>query len=414
MSAPSHDSQVRNHLDGARHLLGTWPGRFRYPEVLALLARRQSSYGPEDAVELARAVLARLGGRPVGVVCEELLERGEFDAAEYLLAGCGDLRPYDAERLARHLESLRVRAAELVRQRLGALARRAQGAGVAWRDDPAETEALVEQARSGRPRVVARLDALADDLERRIADAAGELSALLAPMERTGAAGRAAARVRALLDAGELVAATALLNREPPGAPIPEGMTAPPVWKAEWDPRQFLDCHLNPGRLRPPAFVDWRAADREGQELLAAYGRLEHDLSAEAAAGFADALCRFLGAPPGPMTATPVEHSAFHLAFLDGLFGGPVRYIGEHHHAQQVPQGQHRAGPRPCSAFSPRSGRSRPLPGTAAPSSAGSWAASPMWPGAPCAGSAGCRWAADRRPCRPWSTAPAWTRICCW
>ncbi|MGY9070487.1 ATP-binding protein [Streptomyces sp. CAS3] len=324
MSAPSHDSQVRNHLDGARHLLGTWPGRFRYPEVLALLARRQSSYGPEDAVELARAVLARLGGRPVGVVCEELLERGEFDAAEYLLAGCGDLRPYDAERLARHLESLRVRAAELVRQRLGALARRAQGAGVAWRDDPAETEALVEQARSGRPRVVARLDALADDLERRIADAAGELSALLAPMERTGAEGRAAARVRALLDAGELVAAAALLNREPPGAPIPEGMTAPPVWKAEWDPRQFLDCHLNPGRLRPPAFVDWRAADREGQELLAAYGRLEHDLSAEAAAGFADALCRFLGAPPGPMTATPVEHSSFHLAFLDGLFGGPA------------------------------------------------------------------------------------------
>ncbi|MEU3422322.1 DUF2236 domain-containing protein, partial [Streptomyces murinus] len=32
--------------------------------------------------------------------------------------------------------------------------------------------------------LVARLDALAGDLERRIADAAGELSALLAPMER--------------------------------------------------------------------------------------------------------------------------------------------------------------------------------------------------------------------------------------
>lgn len=324
MSAPSHDSQVRNHLDGARHLLGTWPGRFRYPEVLALLTRGQSSYGPEDAVELARAVLARLGGRPVGLACEDLLERGEFDAAEYLLAGCADLRPYDAERLARQLESLRVRAAELVRQRLGALARRAQGAGVAWEDDPAGTEALVERARSGRPAVVARLDALADDLERRIADAARALADRLPPTERTGPDGQAVARVRALLDAGELVAATALLNREPPGAPIPEGMTAPPVWKAEWDPRQFLDYHLNPGRLRPPAFVDWRAADREGQELLAAYGRLEHDLSAAAAAGFAHALCCFLGVPPGPMTATPVEHSAFHLTFLDGLFGGPA------------------------------------------------------------------------------------------
>ncbi|MEW2621523.1 ATP-binding protein [Streptomyces sp. NPDC048106] len=322
MSAPSHDSQVRNHLDGARHLLGTWPGRFRYPEVLALLARRQSSYGPEDAVELARAVLARLGGRPVRVVCEELLERGEFDAAEYLLAGCGDLRPYDAERLARRLESLRVKAAELVRQRLDALGRRAEGAGVAWRDDPAETEELVEQARSGRPRVMARLDALADDLERRIADAARELAARLPPPARAGAEDQAVARIRALLDAGELVAAAALLNREPPGAPIPEGMTAPPVWKPEWDPRQFLDYHLNPGRLRPPAFVDWRAADRGARELLEAYGRLELDLSAEAAVGFARALCRFLGAPPGPMTATPVENSSFHLAFLDGLFTG--------------------------------------------------------------------------------------------
>ncbi|MFR9788459.1 ATP-binding protein [Streptomyces sp. MB22_4] len=325
MSAPSHDSQVRNHLDGARHLLGTWPGRFRYPEVLALLARRQPSYGPEDAVELARAVLARLGGRPVRVVCEELLERGEFDAAEYLLAGSGDLRPYDAERLARQLESLRVKAAELVGQRLDALARRAQGAGVAWREDPVEAEVLVEQARSGRPRVVARLDAMADELERRIADASRELAARFPPAADQGAEDQAVARIRALVDAGELVAATALLNREPPGAPIPEAMTAPPVWKADWDPRQFLDFHLNPGRLRPPAFVDWRAADRAGRGLLEAYGRLEHDLSAEAAAGFARALCRFLGAPPaGPMTATPVEDSSFHLAFLDGLFTGPA------------------------------------------------------------------------------------------
>lgn len=326
MTVPSHESQVRNHLESARELLGSWPGRFRYPEVLALLARQRNAYVPEDAVALARAVLAHLGGRPVRVVCEELLERGEFDAAEYLLAGCADLRQHDAERLTRQLESLRVKAAEFVRQRLATLGRRAAAAGLTWETDPAETDALVEQSRSGRPRVVARLDELADELERRVAAASQELAGRL-PGDRAGAARRgdqAVARIRALLDAGELVAAAALLNREPPGAPIPEGVTALPAWRQDWDPRQVLEYHLNPARDRPPAFVEWRAADRSAQDLLEAYTRLEGDGGAGAAEGFARALGGFLGALPGQVVATPVGDSPFHLTYFDGLFAGPA------------------------------------------------------------------------------------------
>ncbi|MGW4569474.1 hypothetical protein ACWEN3_46620, partial [Streptomyces sp. NPDC004561] len=259
------------------------------------------------------------------VVCEELLERGEFDAAEYLLAGCADLRRHDAERLTRQLESLRVKAAEFVRQRLATLGRRAAAAGVAWETDPAETDALVEQARSGRPQVVARLDELADELRKRVAEASRELTDRL-PKTPAGAAPQrgeqAVARIRALLDAGELLAAAALLNREPPGAPIPEGMTALPVWRAEWEPRRFLEYHLNAGRERPPAFVEWRAADRGGQLLLEAYGRLERDGAAGAAEDFARALGGFLGAPPGQVVATPIGDSPFHLTYFDGLFTG--------------------------------------------------------------------------------------------
>ncbi|MBI0295357.1 hypothetical protein JBE04_13020 [Streptomyces sp. PRKS01-29] len=318
---------MRSHLGIARELLRTWPGRFRYPEVLGLLVRQRDDYAPEDAVALGRAVLAHLGGRPARVVCEELLERGEFDSAEYLLAGCEGLRAHEAERLTRQLEGLRVKATEFVRQRVATLRRRAAAAGVTWEVDATETDLLVEQARSGRPLVVARLDELAGELERVIAEAARELEDRLLRTEADAGPRRAdgaVRRIRTLIEAGELVAAAALLNREPPGAAIPEGTTGPPAWKEEWDPRTFLEYHLNSGRRRPPEFFEWRAADPSGQQVLETYGRLDHDRSTEAVEGFARALSRFLGASAGPVVATPIENSPFHLAFLDGLFADPA------------------------------------------------------------------------------------------
>lgn len=327
MSAPSHESQVRNHLEPARELLKTWPGRFRYPEVLTFLVRQQSTHVPEDALVLGRAVLAHLGGRPARVVCEELLERGEFDAAEYLLAGCEGLREHEAERLTRQLESLRVKAAEFVRQRVATLDRRAAAAGVTWEVDPADTDLLVEQARSGRPLVMAQLEELTGGLEQGIAEASRGLEARLRRTEADAAAPRgdqAVERISALLRAGELVAAAALLNREPPGAPIPEGTTALPAWQEEQDPRRFLEYHLNPARPRPPEFIEWEPAGRGGKELLEAYGRLDHDASGDAAEGFARALSGFLGASTGHVVATPIKNSPFHRAFVDGLFADPA------------------------------------------------------------------------------------------
>ncbi|WP_432247364.1 hypothetical protein ACRAR1_04740 [Streptomyces sanyensis] len=106
-----------------RALLEDWPGRFRYPGVLvALTAGQEEAW---DATELARSVLARIGGRPPRVVCAELIELGEFDAAEYLLAGCPELREHEAGALGRRLRAARSAAEEDVRQRVAALRRRA-------------------------------------------------------------------------------------------------------------------------------------------------------------------------------------------------------------------------------------------------------------------------------------------------
>ncbi|WP_030681185.1 ATP-binding protein [Streptomyces cellulosae] len=312
---------VNPYVDGvARELLESWPGRFRFPDVLVALVRRSPSVDAGgDGTTLARAVLACVGGRPPRAVCEELLERGEFDAVEYTLSDCPDLSDHEKGSLTRKLESARIAAGEAVRQRVTTLEQRAEAAGVGFAAP--DDDVVNALARSRTSAAAAALDAASAELDARVAPIVQDLEGRLVQQPTTArGSDHTVQRVRALLTAGELVAARALLNREPIGAPIPESIAPLPRWNEEWSAQQILGYHLDLAKPRPPGFAAWEAADDQGITLLTAYDRLSKDPSAGAAEAFADALSCFLGAPGGAAMAQKVEHSPFHLAFFDGLF----------------------------------------------------------------------------------------------
>ncbi|GHC50314.1 hypothetical protein GCM10010309_06540 [Streptomyces violaceochromogenes] len=320
-----------------RDLLETWPSRFHFPDVLIALAARgpngtQPAVGPAaelDAGVLADAVLAHVGGLSPRATFDTLLDRGEHDAAEQLLKGCADLREHDGGLLERRLESARAGSAEVVRQRVTALTRRAEAAGVPVAE--LDTTELVERARSRLAEVEEVLSPLERDLGRQVEKHAAELEATVARQEREAAAvgpaatadrpageGFATERVRSLLAAGELVSARALLNREPIGVPVPEAVTPLPVWDGNWTEENLLEYHLNRAARRPPEFHAWQAADDDAKHLLATFDNLSRQPSAEAAEDFANALGRFLGAPGEEAVARRIDGGWF--TFFDGLF----------------------------------------------------------------------------------------------
>ncbi|WP_329048928.1 ATP-binding protein [Streptomyces violaceus] len=318
-----------------RELLATWPSRFHFPDVLIALAERgpdgaQPPAGPApelDAGVLADAVLAHVGGLPPRATFDTLLDRGEHDAAEQLLKACPDLREHDGGLPERRLESARARSAEVVRQRITALTRRAEAAGVPVAElDPV---VLAERVRSRLAAADEVLCPLERDLDRQVEGLAAELEEIIARQEREAAGpaasaeqpapeGLATERVRSLLAAGELVSARALLNREPIGVPVPEAVTPLPMWDGNWTEETLLEYHLNRAVRRPPEFLAWQAADDDAKELLAAFDSLSRQPSAEAAEDFANALGRFLGAPGEEAVARRIEGGWF--TFFDGLF----------------------------------------------------------------------------------------------
>ncbi|MEW2399897.1 ATP-binding protein [Streptomyces sp. NPDC046862] len=305
-----------------RALLETWPGRFRFPDVLVGLTAETGQDRPGDGASCARAVLSHAGGKPPRAVCEELLERGEFDAAAYVRADCPDLSAHEKEALRRKLEAARAAAGEDVRQRVRELERRAAAADVTF--DALDVAALAARAHSCKAAADSGLGAAAAALARQVEPITLELRAWLHRQAADATApsgGPTAKRVEALIDAGELVAARTLLKREPLGSSIPESAASLPRWDPQWDPDAFLAYHLNSAAARPPEFASWEAADSSGTNLLTAYNRLQREDSAKAAEAFADALNRFLGASVRGGVARRVDTSSFHHTYFDGLFG---------------------------------------------------------------------------------------------
>ncbi|MFJ6049883.1 ATP-binding protein [Streptomyces sp. NPDC092307] len=326
-------------------LLETWPGRTRFPGVLVALATHGRSdagdqgdamASPDAAAEadgglLADAVLVHIGGVTPHAAFDALLDRGEHDAAQELL----DLElRHDGNQsalLSRRLEDAREADAVSVRQRVGELSERAKAAGIPF--EQPDMIRLLTRSRSRRAAAEAVLNLCEAEIEERIRISTEALERIVteqevqavadsaAPMEGKPGADLLPSRagaLRSLLRSGQLVAARALLNREPLGAVIPEALSQLPTWNEEWDPDNLLDYHLNPMARRPPEFTAWKASDECAQGLLAAFDRLNRASSAEAAVDFADALGRFLGGPGGGGVASRIEGGFF--TYFDGLF----------------------------------------------------------------------------------------------
>ncbi|WP_033822069.1 ATP-binding protein [Kitasatospora sp. MBT63] len=324
-----------------RALLDNWPGRIRFPGVLIALAEHGRSGGgsrgdgavPHDEPAeldgdlLAGAVLGHVGGVSSRAAFDALLEQGEHDAAEQVLAGEPQPDGHQAELLTRKLEEARAAEAVSVRQRVDELERRAKTAGIAF--ERPDVTSLIERSRSRRAAAGAVLTALEREVEDRIRSFAEQLDRIVTEQERAVAGSPApadqhagedasAARVRALLRSGELVAAQALLNREPLGAPVPEALAPLPEWDEAWTTENLMEYHLNPTARRPPEVAVWKAADESAERLLLAFDRLNRESSPEAAVGLANALGRFLGGPGEGAVANRIEGGYF--TFFDGLF----------------------------------------------------------------------------------------------
>ncbi len=317
----------------SRELLESWPGRVRFPGVLiALAAHSRADDGDRDgsgarpvAAELdsdplAEAVLVHVGGVPPRAAFDALLEKGEHDAAERVLADELHREGHQAEVLTRRLEESREAGAESVRQRVSELARQAQAAGISF--ERPDIASLIRKSRSRTVSAEAALTTIEREIEDGITCLGKQLELIVAEQEHAlvGTEARVnhytgqlvtASRVRALLRSGELVAAQALLNREPLGAPIPEALTAFPVWDELWTPHTLLEYHLNPTMRRPPEFSAWKAADESAEVLLTAFDRLQRESSPAAAVSFADALGRFLGGPGEGAVAAPIDGGYF-------------------------------------------------------------------------------------------------------
>ncbi|WP_410643377.1 ATP-binding protein [Amycolatopsis sp. lyj-346] len=307
--------------DGADfELLRTWPGRLRFPDVLIALTSRLEPGAPDPST-LAGAVLSTLGGLPEEAVFDDLLTRGEFAAAEYLLAAWSDIsdrRPADLEH---RLESARENRAAVLDRRVRELLRRAEAAGVTF--TPPDPAVLAEQNRCRVVAAEAVLAPLESDFAERVEARSAELENRIVEQEQsagTDAARFASEQMRTLVRAGELVAVQARLDREPPGAPIPEAALPLPRWTNRWTPAEMLGWHLTPTWSRPPELAAWRPSGVGAMAVLKAFSRLGMHHSPEAAADFATALAAFLGVPEPKVVANRAEGG--YLTVLHGLFLG--------------------------------------------------------------------------------------------
>lgn len=301
-------------------LVRTWPGRLRFPDLLIALTSQPEPVAPDPGT-LAEAVLSTLGGLPEQAVFDDLVTRGEFAAAEYLLAAWPDASERRPSGLEHTLESARENRAAALDRRVRELLRRAEAAGVAF--TPPDPAVLAELVRSRVLAAEAALAPLESDFAERVEVRSAELEHRIAEQEQsasTDAARFDSVQMRALVQAGELIAVQARLDREPPGAPIPEAALQLPPRTGRWTPAEMLGWHLTPTWSRPPEFAAWRPSGAEAMAVLQAFSRLGTHHSPEAAAEFATALAAFLGVPEPKVVANRVEGG--YLTVLHGLFLG--------------------------------------------------------------------------------------------
>ncbi|MET9182494.1 ATP-binding protein [Kitasatospora aureofaciens] len=305
-------------------LLADWRGRFRHQAVLTALAAGTDP----DPQELATALLATYHGPAAPAeVYRRLLDAGEFQVAGGMLTDCPELRD-GAVDFRQALSRARAAADEAVRLKVGELLRRAEDADIA--PPPGLAAAgLRERARLRTAPVAAQLAQYEEILAQDIETAVGALRESAGTDEREPAQ---TAFVNDLLAAGQLRVARAVLEREPPGALLPEAVPQLPSWRTSFDPEVVRQVLVDPSAPRVAEYQRWEPADASAQALLDAYDDLmsEEGCTRQAVGTFTSALGRFLGRGDqhAPVTARP-DGTGFMTSF-DGLFAeDPLRHLHE-------------------------------------------------------------------------------------
>ncbi|MFE8989547.1 ATP-binding protein [Streptomyces collinus] len=307
-----------------RDLLTDWPGRFQHQAVLvALSADTEPSPG-----QLAMALLDSYDSPATSTeVFHRLLEAGEFELADSMLTDCRELRD-GAAGFRQALGSARAAAGEGVRLKVGELRRRAEDADIA--PPPGlDTDELRERAHLRTAPVATQLAQCEKVLDQDIATAVDALRGSTGTDERSPAQ---TAYVNDLLAAGQLRVARAVLEREPPGALLPEAVPQLPPWRAAFDPEVVRQVLVDPSAPRVAEYQQWEPADPAARTLLDAYDDLmsEEGCTRQAVVAFISALGRFLGTGDqlAPVSARP-DGAGFMTSF-DGLFAeDPLRHLHE-------------------------------------------------------------------------------------
>lgn len=218
--------------DELGEILGTWPGRWRHPDLVTMLADGTDL----DIGQVARHVLNGLADpftETDGITA--LIDRGEFEIVDSLFVGeqSGSLRDVSGRRddnLAQRLSAARRDArAEMLRER-AVLRERAARAGLSI-DDLLDIEELAEsRLTEARRRLAAERDRVARAEAVLREELLGQLPGENSPL---------AASVRDCLDAGEFATARWLLqegmaNVDQGG---PKTIIRPPLW--EWPERSL-------------------------------------------------------------------------------------------------------------------------------------------------------------------------------
>lgn len=279
-----------------RELLAAWPGLYRHPRLVSLLA---DAAGELNAREAALHLLRDLAA-PCSVVSafSMLVASGEFGAARMVLRQrAGAAVPLEgSDELKEELNAALRRAREEIHARLATLRARALRAGL--KEGPPEIDSVLEDRR-------ARADALLDGWEERIRSAEEEVAkSLLARLECIQAepdATRWRRSVERCVDAHQFNAARFLLDGGPTSAPPEEALAVPRP--PEWPWSEPLAEVLGWAQGTKPAPGEFRSRwlhrpeDEAARELVAVLARVTDagSFSAESAREFANALDAFLG-----------------------------------------------------------------------------------------------------------------------
>ncbi|MFG2333362.1 ATP-binding protein [Streptomyces sp. NPDC048604] len=298
--------------DSLRSLLAVWPGRFRFPRLLTAL----SDGRPVSLEDLALAGLEGIAGdHDEFRACSGLIQAGEFQVAEEMLAECQALDAAQTEDLRTRLGRRRGECLQTLLGKVQQLVDRASAADV---DAVPERDALTALCARSWPQVEERLRADEDALEDALKKKRDALRARCEEAAAQGVDPEALGAAEALLKAGQLRAAALLLDNGSSPRPGPE--VVPPLrgWsRAAETPAEVLKWHLNP-LVRPMSYDRWRPVSPSGQELLEAYDALADD-NESAVAQFAQALTEFLGVVGRP--APPVHRvEGGYLTAITGVF----------------------------------------------------------------------------------------------